>query len=147
MITGPIEQTKGSLESKNHGFTCIFAREYTENLVKNSFTVIVCVLLYFIDLIRQFFLAGTSTQTEKKKEMHVLSLDGGGSRGIMEVIMLGHIMNYATIMTKNPKEAKDSLSTNPELLKKISGREDLGYTPIHPTEAFQYIVGKFANFG
>ena len=61
--------------------------------------------------------------------------------------MLGHIMNYATIMTKNPKEAKDPLLTNPKLLNKISGRRALGYTPIHPTEAFQYIVGKFDNLG
>ena len=35
-------------------------------------------------------------------EIHVLSLDGGGSRGIMESIMLGHVMDLSTLMTAKP---------------------------------------------
>ena len=51
--------------------------------------------------------------TEKgQKELNILSLDGGGSRGIMESIMLGHIMNLATIMTKNPSYIKEVTKTS-----------------------------------
>ena len=51
---------------------------------------------------------------EDLKEIHVLSLDGGGSRGIMESIMLGHIMNLATIMKDNPGQFKDFDKMNPD---------------------------------
>ena len=51
--------------------------------------------------------------TEKgQKELNILSLDGGGSRGIMESIMLGHIMNLATIITENPSYIKEVIKTN-----------------------------------
>ena len=58
----------------------------------------------------------------------------------MESIMLGHIMNLATIMRDNPEEILVSDLANSGLLVKI---QDLGYKPIHPTDAFQYIVGKW----
>ena len=82
--------------------------------------------------------------TEKgQKELNILSLDGGGSRGIMESIMLGHIMNLATIMTENPSYIKEVIKTNEwsEISPLISSHPN----PIHPTEVFDYIVGKF-NF-
>ena len=71
---------------------------------------------------------------EDLKEIHVLSLDGGGSRGIMESIMLGHIMNLATIMKENPEEIR----YRPHNLLLIENHPN----PIHPTDAFQYIVGE-----
>ena len=97
--------------------------------------------------------------TEKKKEMHVLSLDGGGSKGIMESIMLGHIMNLATIMTNNPEDILYSFDESLKIVRdrdilgplkcgildKISDHKKLGREPIHPTDAFQYIVGKFSK--
>ena len=43
------------------------------------------------------------------EEIHVLSLDGGGSRGIMESIMLGHIMDLSTLMTKKPDKITNVL--------------------------------------
>ena len=73
---------------------------------------------------------------EDRKEIHVLSLDGGGSRGIMESIMLGHIMNLATIMKENPEEIYPENIFN--LLERIENHPN----PIHPTDAFQYIVGE-----
>ena len=78
-----------------------------------------------------------------QKELNILSLDGGGSRGIMESIMLGHIMNLATIMTENPSYIKEVIKTNEwsEISPLISSHPN----PIHPTEVFDYIVGKF-NF-
>ena len=75
------------------------------------------------------------------KELNILSLDGGGSRGIMESIMLGHIMNLASIMKENPSCIKEVIKTNDwsEISPLISSHPN----PIHPTEVFDYIVGKF----
>ena len=79
------------------------------------------------------------------KDVHVLSLDGGGSRGIMEVILLDHIMNLTTVMVKSPAvimtlldklDSQDFHSFAKYLVDHIEG------DPIHPTDAFQYIVGK-----
>ena len=83
-----------------------------------------------------------------KAEIHVLSLDGGGSRGIMESIMLGHVMDLTTLMTEKPSKIIEILRNfqldAPEVGRKFQSLievENLG--PIHPTEAFQYIVGKW----
>ena len=79
------------------------------------------------------------------KDIHVLSLDGGGSRSIMEVILLDHIMNLTTVMVRNPEhiisllekiDSPDVHSFTKSLL------DNIGSDPIHPTDAFQYIVGK-----
>ena len=82
-------------------------------------------------------------------EIHVLSLDGGGSRGIMESIMLEHIMDLSTLMTKKPGKITQILRKGgfqldaPEVGKKFQSLIELEkLSPIHPTEAFQYIVGK-----
>ena len=83
----------------------------------------------------------------KKVEIHVLSLDGGGSRGIMESIMLGHVMDFSTLMTEKPSKIIEILK-NFQLDDPVVGRkfqsliEVEKLSPIHPTEAFQYIVGK-----
>ena len=80
-----------------------------------------------------------------KEEIHVLSLDGGGSRGIMESIMLGHIMDISTLMTKTPRIITYILLhfESDEVGKKFQSLiEQEKLSPIHPTEAFQYIVGK-----
>ena len=76
-----------------------------------------------------------------QKELNILSLDGGGSRGIMESIMLGHIMNLATIIKENPSCVKEVIKANDwsEIYPVISSHPN----PIHPTEVFDYIVGKF----
>ena len=76
------------------------------------------------------------------EEIHVLSLDGGGSRGIMESTMLGHIMDISTLMTEKPSKITELLESD-EVGKKIQSLiEQEKLSPIHPTEAFQYIVGK-----
>ena len=76
------------------------------------------------------------------KQIHVLSLDGGGSHGIMESIMLEHIMDISTLMTKKPSKITDTFESDEVGRKFQSLIEQENLTPIHPTEAFQYIVGK-----
>ena len=90
----------------------------------------------------------------QRNEVHVLSLDGGGSRGIMESTMLEHIMNLATAMKRDPKNVTKILMENlpldkshekiKSLIKKVKDDETNGrYPPIHPTEAFDYIAGMY----
>ena len=40
----------------------------------------------------------------KGKEIHILALDGGGSKAIMEVMMLQDIMNVSTLLRDRPKD-------------------------------------------
>ena len=77
---------------------------------------------------------------EDLKEIHVLSLDGGGSRGIMESIMLGHIMNLATIMKDNPGKIRDLdvMNLDQDTIEMIECQPN----PLHPTDVFNYIVGE-----
>ena len=86
----------------------------------------------------------------KKKEIHVLSLDGGGSRGLMEAMNLDHIMKLATVMKNSPErigniinrdkmmKQKETVDKFVEFINEINSEE-----AIHPTEAFQFIVGEF----
>ena len=94
--------------------------------------------------------AGISTKTPKRKEIHVLSLDGGGSRGLMEAKNLDHIMKLATVMKNSPErigniinrdkmmKQKETVDKFVEFINEINSEE-----AIHPTEAFQFIVGEF----
>ena len=91
------------------------------------------------------FLFQKMTQTNKA-EIHVLSLDGGGSRGIMESIMLGHVMDVSTLMTEKPSKIIEILSNfqldAPGVGRKFQSLIEVeNLNLIHPTEAFQYIVG------
>ena len=93
-------------------------------------------------------MAQTNKADPKEGEIHVLSLDGGGSRGIMESIMLGHVMDVSTLMTVKPSKITKILRNfqldGPEVGKKFQSLIELErLSPIHPTEAFQYIVGKY----
>ena len=74
-----------------------------------------------------------------QKNVHILSLDGGGARGIMESIMLGHIMSFATLMAKKPTTVLNiGLDLgNIDRLVELTPNE-----LIHPTKVFDYIVGK-----
>jgi len=87
-------------------------------------------------------------QTPTVKEIHVLSLDGGGSRGLMEAVNLDHIMKLATVMKKKPEKIRnivegDGLMKQQETVDKIVEviTEVQPEEAIHPTEAFQFIVG------
>ena len=81
------------------------------------------------------------------KPIHVLSFDGGGSRGLMEAIMIKEIMNLATLMRDDPKEVTKLLKEDeglkkPETLKSFKDKVDEVKDPIHPNDVFQYIIGK-----
>ena len=61
--------------------------------------------------------------------------------------MIMEIMNLATLMKRNPKEVTKLLEDDQELKKQetlASFKEKVENVqePIHPTEVFQYIMGK-----
>ena len=58
---------------------------------------------WLCELLSPGLAAGIWTKTPKRKEIHVLSLDGGGSRGLMEAKNLDHIMKLATVMKNSPE--------------------------------------------
>lgn len=80
-------------------------------------------------------------------EIHVLSLDGGGSRGLMEAMNLDHIMKLATVMKNDPDRIRNIIEgdkmTKQETRDKIVEviNEVQPEEALHPTEAFQFIVG------
>ena len=81
----------------------------------------------------------TTGQDSKSTMINVLSFDGGGSRGIMEVMILDDFMRLVTMMKNNPdpglcNELKDKTKFK-AILTEIQD-------PIHPTEIFDCIVGK-----
>ena len=43
----------------------------------------------------------------ERKEINILSFDGGGTRGVMEVFILDDIMKMATMLRNSPKKIYD----------------------------------------
>ena len=81
-----------------------------------------------------------------KRNANILSFDGGGSKGIMEVAILDYVMRLVTILQENPKSlqylTEDGMlaldrSKSLGLVASISNVTD----PIHPTKVFDMIVG------
>ena len=85
------------------------------------------------------------------KKCNVLSFDGGGSRGLMEAIIIDDIMKMATLMKNHPKEVEKIVSedlslSNVETLDKLKECFNKRFTEIrekdlHPTDVFDYIAG------
>ena len=80
----------------------------------------------------------------------VLSFDGGGTKGVMEAVIVKDIMNMATLLIENPEKIRDLcikiLEENPDeydpnVLKKIAELLKGVKSPVHPTEVFDMIVG------
>ena len=84
----------------------------------------------------------------RNKGFDVLSFDGGGTKGVMEAVIVKDIMNMATLLIRNPEKIKDlcikileiqdpdedDLKEIAELLKGVE-------SPVHPIEVFDMIVG------
>ncbi|XP_046840093.1 uncharacterized protein LOC124434255 [Xenia sp. Carnegie-2017] len=86
------------------------------------------------------------------KNVDILSFDGGGSRGVMEVFILNDVLRLATIVLRNPwtlnylvKESNDESKVNflenravrKRLINDLKAVKD----PIHPADIYDMIVG------
>ncbi|XP_046840728.1 uncharacterized protein LOC124434849 [Xenia sp. Carnegie-2017] len=87
-----------------------------------------------------------------KRNINILSFDGGGSRSVMELKILDDVLRLATIVLRNPKTV--SHLGNEELNKSDAnflGHQDVRLRlisdlkavkdPIHPTDVYDMIVG------
>ena len=103
--------------------------------------------------------SGPAKRAKKQLEgdVHMLAFDGGGSRGLMEVIVLDHIMNLASSMLHKPGEVLDFLKNGAaqgsvqnletkEFFKNYVKATPDEVVPIHPTEVFNYIIGTLHKF-
>ena len=87
----------------------------------------------------------------RNKGFDVLSFDGGGTKGVMEAVIVKDIMNMATLLIQNPEKIKDLcikiLEKNPDEdeltddLRKIAKLLEGVESPVHPIEVFDMIVG------
>ena len=81
-------------------------------------------------------------------DFNILALDGGGSRGIMEAVILQDLMNTVTMLRDHPGDLLDVIKDERvSLFRKLETREafakliDNVENPVHVTEAFDMISG------
>ncbi|XP_046840726.1 uncharacterized protein LOC124434846 isoform X2 [Xenia sp. Carnegie-2017] len=87
-----------------------------------------------------------------EQKIAILSFDGGGSRGVMEVKILDDVLRFATIVLNNPETVNylvnkrndkkevnflENRKVRDHLINDINKVED----PIHPTDVYDMIVG------
>ena len=90
----------------------------------------------------------------RNKGFDVLSFDGGGTKGVMEAVIVKDIMNMATLLIRNPEKIKDLCikiledswilpdeDDQPNDLKYIAKLLKGVESPVHPIEVFDMIVG------
>ena len=85
-----------------------------------------------------------------KPKINVLAFDGGGSRGVMEIMILDDIMRLYTIFKEQPEKFQSKFVTNDLILKKenlvefndlLRGQEFPEEKLVHPTDVFDVICG------
>ena len=83
------------------------------------------------------------------EQVDILSFDGGGSRGIMEVAILQDVMRLATILWQDPTSLKyltedkdnDPIIKDTETAETVFSELGNVIDPIHPTDVYDMIVG------
>ena len=80
------------------------------------------------------------------KEFHILALDGGGSKGLMQALILQDVMNATTVICQNPDRVKEILESIDDHAKAFFGKDTKSFSEefigemkliqkaIHPTE-------------
>ena len=87
------------------------------------------------------------------KEFHILALDGGGSKGLMQALILQDVMNATTTIKQNPDRVLEIFRSqsvkNKAVFSTDEGRDEFinemklidDHKAIHPTEVFDMIAG------
>ena len=82
------------------------------------------------------------------KDFDILSFDGGGSKGVMEMVILQDVMNTVTLLTRDPEKVLKLVNKNNGCMFATSAErcqfsnmiKDIE-NPVHPVEVFDMIVG------
>ena len=89
----------------------------------------------------------SNSAPHKFQHVDILSFDGGGSRGIMEVSILSDVMRLATILWQEPETLSYLTESSENVLESSDGRKklvndlDKVSSPLHPTKIYDMIVG------
>ena len=87
------------------------------------------------------FIGNYPADPNPAKPYNILSLDGGGSRGVMEAVILKDMMACLTLVQRGELEADmvdfTTEDTRTRLRKKLDSVED----PIHPGDLFKMVAG------
>ena len=81
------------------------------------------------------------------REFDILSFDGGGSKGVMEMVLLQDVMNTVTLLTQNPDKLFKMIGQKDDLFTTATERCELANVlkyvenPVHPTDVFDMVVG------
>ena len=78
---------------------------------------------------------------EKGERYNILSLDGGGSRGVMEALILKDVMACLTLVEKDELKADMVNFTTKETRAKMREKLDSVRHPMHPGDMFEMVAG------
>ena len=82
-----------------------------------------------------------SSHIEKGERYNILSLDGGGSRGVMEALILKDVMDCLTLVEKDELKADMVNFTTRETRAKMREKLDSVRNPMHPRDMFEMVAG------
>ena len=75
------------------------------------------------------------------KPYNILSLDGGGSRGVMEAVILKDLTACLTLVQRGELEVDMVDFTADESRRKLREKLDSVQDPIHPGDVFKMLAG------
>ena len=84
---------------------------------------------------------GRHLSNEEKKPYNILSLDGGGSRGAMEALILKDVMACLTLVQRGQLEADEVDFAAEEARKRMREQLDGVEDALHPGDVFKMIAG------
>ena len=72
-------------------------------------------------------ISSTSIEAFKMREFDILSFDGGGSKGVMEMVLLQDVMNTVTLLTQNPDKLFKMIGQKDDLFTTATERCELAW--------------------
>ena len=75
------------------------------------------------------------------KPYNILSLDGGGSRGVMEAVILKDLTACLTLVQRGELDLDTVDFTAEESRRRLREKLDSVKSPIHPGDVFKMVVG------
>ena len=77
------------------------------------------------------------------KEFHILALDGGGSKGLMQALILQDVMNATTVICQNPDRVKEILESINDPATAFFGKDTKSFSEEFIGEMKSILLKKF----